>query len=84
MLVFAATTEVATVISLESGICLPVPKLLILPYMALAPTRFTACAKISKYEVDVLNPTNENILTLVTCVPDQAQTYRWCVQAAAV
>lgn len=40
--------------------------------------------KISKYEVDVLNPTNENILTLVTCVPDQAQTYRWCVQAAAV
>lgn len=38
--------------------------------------------KISKYEVDVLNPTNENILTLVTCVPDQAQTYRWCVQAA--
>ena len=40
--------------------------------------------KISKYEVDVLNPTTENILTLVTCVPDQAQTYRWCVQAAAM
>ena len=40
--------------------------------------------KITKYEVDVLNPTNENILTLVTCVPDQAQTHRWCVQAVAV
>lgn len=40
--------------------------------------------KISKYEIDVLNPSNENIMTLITCVRDQAQTYRWCVQAVAV
>ncbi|MFR3786993.1 MAG: sortase [Agathobaculum desmolans] len=40
--------------------------------------------KISKYEIDVLDPANENMMTLITCVRDQAHTYRWCVQAAAV
>lgn len=36
--------------------------------------------KISVDDVSVLNPSHENIVTLVTCVMNQPQ-YRWCVQA---
>lgn len=36
--------------------------------------------KISVDDVSVLNPSSENIITLVTCVMNQPQ-YRWCVQA---
>lgn len=37
-------------------------------------------AKISKDDVSVLNDSSENIITLITCVMNQAD-YRWCVQA---
>ncbi len=37
-------------------------------------------SKITYDDTDVLNPTSENQITLVTCVRDQP-TYRWCVQA---
>lgn len=36
--------------------------------------------KISVNDVTVLEPTGENIVTLITCVMDQPE-YRWCVQA---
>lgn len=36
--------------------------------------------KISVNDVSVLNPTTDNVVTLVTCVMNQPQ-YRWCVQA---
>lgn len=36
--------------------------------------------KISVDDVSILNPSSENIITLVTCVMNQPQ-YRWCVQA---
>lgn len=39
--------------------------------------------KISVNDVSVLNPSAENIITLVTCVMNQPN-YRWCVQARAV
>ncbi len=37
-------------------------------------------SKIAYDNTDVLNPTSDNRITLVTCVRDQP-TYRWCVQA---
>ena len=36
--------------------------------------------KVSVNDVSVLNPTTDNVVTLVTCVMNQPQ-YRWCVQA---
>ena len=36
--------------------------------------------KVSVNDVSVLNPSNENMVTLVTCVMNQPD-YRWCVQA---
>ena len=39
--------------------------------------------KILSTQVSVLDATNDNIITLVTCVMDQP-TYRWCVQAAEI
>ena len=36
--------------------------------------------KVSVNDVSVLNPTADNVVTLVTCVMNQPQ-YRWCVQA---
>ena len=36
--------------------------------------------KVSVNDVSVLNPSDENMVTLVTCVMNQPQ-YRWCVQA---
>lgn len=36
--------------------------------------------KVSVNDVSVLNPSHENIITLVTCVMNEPQ-YRWCVQA---
>lgn len=36
--------------------------------------------KVSVNDVSVLNPSDENIVTLVTCVMNQPN-YRWCVQA---
>ena len=39
--------------------------------------------KILSTQVSVLDATNDNIITLVTCVMDQP-AYRWCVQAKMV
>lgn len=39
--------------------------------------------KIANTETDVLRPTTENIITLITCVRD-VPSQRWCVQAIAV
>ena len=36
--------------------------------------------KVSVNDVSVLNPSDENMVTLVTCVMNQPD-YRWCVQA---
>ena len=36
--------------------------------------------KVSVNDVSVLNPSAENVVTLVTCVMNQPE-YRWCVQA---
>ena len=36
--------------------------------------------KVFVNDVSVLNPTTDNVVTLVTCVMNQPQ-YRWCVQA---
>lgn len=36
--------------------------------------------KVSVNDVSVLNPTTDNVVTMVTCVMNQPQ-YRWCVQA---
>lgn len=40
-------------------------------------------AKISSSDLTVLNDSNENIITLITCVMNEPD-YRWCVQAKAV
>ncbi len=39
-------------------------------------------AKIAYDDLSVLNDSNENIITLITCVRDQPE-YRWCVRAIA-
>ena len=39
--------------------------------------------KISRTDTSVLDPTDSNIITLVTCVRD-VPTQRWCVQAMAI
>lgn len=41
-----------------------------------------AVYKVGVDDMSVLNDSNENIITLVTCVRDQP-AYRWCVQARA-
>lgn len=40
--------------------------------------------KISVNDTSNLQGTSENIITLITCVRNQADYYRWCVQAEAV
>ena len=40
--------------------------------------------KISVNDTSNLQGTRENIITLITCVRNQADKYRWCVQAEAV
>lgn len=40
--------------------------------------------KISVNDTSNLQGTSENIITLITCVKNQADKYRWCVQAEAV
>lgn len=40
--------------------------------------------KISVSDTSNLQGTSDNIITLITCVKNQADYYRWCVQAEAV
>lgn len=40
--------------------------------------------KISVSDTSNLQGTSENMITLITCVKNQADYYRWCVQAEAV
>lgn len=40
--------------------------------------------KISVNDTSNLQATGDNIITLITCVKNQADYYRWCVQAIAV
>lgn len=40
--------------------------------------------KISVYDTSKLQSTADNIITLITCVKNQAEDYRWCVQGYEV